>query len=187
MKHNAEAPAQFGQDGVERPSQRVARMVLAAALVVLGLWILHRYLAALVWAAVLAIALWPLYQRLVRALGGHGQQITAPLILTLSIGLVFIVPFAYAAVELARETQVFVQYLVDARHNGIPVPDWVAQQFERLAGCRTTVGTDLLSGSGGIGPSIRRRDSSSADPLRFHLAHPVLPVPRWHRVEPAAD
>ena len=35
MKHNAEAPAQFGQDGVERPSQRVARMVLAAALEVL--------------------------------------------------------------------------------------------------------------------------------------------------------
>jgi predicted PurR-regulated permease PerM len=127
MKHNAEAPAQVVQDGVERPSQRVARMVLAAALVVLGLWILHRYLAALVWAAVLAIALWPLYQRLVGALAEHGQEIAAPLILTLSIGLVFIVPFAYAAVELARETQVFVQYLVDARHNGIPAPDWVAQ------------------------------------------------------------
>ena len=127
MDHNADAVAQPEDGGVERAPQRVARLVLAAGLVLLGLWILHRYLAALAWAAVLAIALWPLYQRLIRALAGHGQRVFAPLILTLSIGLVFIVPFIYAAVEVARETHVFVQYLVDARHNGIPVPEWVPQ------------------------------------------------------------
>ena len=125
MNDNADAPAQPGDDGLERASQRIARMVLAAALILLGLWILHRYLAALAWAAVLAIALWPLYRRLVGALAGQGQRVVAPLILTLSVGLVFIVPFVYAAVEVARETQVFVQYLVDARHSGIPVPDWI--------------------------------------------------------------
>ena len=123
MEHNTDASAPLGED----TGQRIARMVLAAALVLLGLWILHRYLAALAWAAVLAIALWPLYRRLVGALGEHGQRILTPLILTLSIGLVFIVPFVYAAVEVARETHVFVQYLVDARHNGIPVPEWVTQ------------------------------------------------------------
>jgi predicted PurR-regulated permease PerM len=123
MEHNTDASAPLGED----TGQRIARMVLAAALVLLGVWILHRYLAALAWAAVLAIALWPLYRRLVSALGEHGQRILAPLILTLSIGLVFIVPFVYAAVEVARETHVFVQYLVDARHNGIPVPEWVLQ------------------------------------------------------------
>jgi len=127
MDHNADAPAPPEEKGIERASQRIARIVLAAALVLLGLWILHRYLAALAWAAVLAIALWPLYRRLVGALAGHGQRILAPLILTLSIGLVFIVPFIYAGVEVARETHVFVQYLVDARHNGIPVPEWVPQ------------------------------------------------------------
>ena len=123
MEHNTDASAPLGED----TGQRIARTVLAAALVLLGLWILHRYLAALAWAAVLAIALWPLYRRLVGALGEHGQRILGPLILTLSIGLVFIVPFVYAAVEVARETHVFVQYLVDARHNGIPVPEWVTQ------------------------------------------------------------
>ena len=127
MDDNADALAQPGEDGVDRAPQRIARVVLAATLVLLGLWILHRYLAALAWAAVLAIALWPLYRRLVSVFGGYGQRILAPLILTLSVGLVFIVPFIYAAVEVARETQVFVQYLVDARHNGIPVPDWVPQ------------------------------------------------------------
>jgi predicted PurR-regulated permease PerM len=127
MDHNADALAQPEDGGVERTPQRVARLVLAAGLLLLGLWILHRYLAALLWAAVLAIALWPLYQRLVRGLAGYGERVFAPLVLTLSIGLVFIVPFVYAAVEVARETHVFVQYLVDARHTGIPVPEWVPQ------------------------------------------------------------
>jgi predicted PurR-regulated permease PerM len=126
MDHRPGPPAPGGAEP-ERAAQRVARMVLAAVLFLLGLWILHRYLAALGWAAVLAIALWPLYRRLVRALGGHGQRVLAPLVLTLLIGLVFIVPFVFAAVEAARETRVLVQYLVDAQRTGIPVPGWIPQ------------------------------------------------------------
>jgi predicted PurR-regulated permease PerM len=126
MHHRPGPPAPGGAEP-ERAAQRVARMVLAAVLILLGLWILHRYLAALGWAAVLAIALWPLYRRLVRALGGHGQRVLAPLVLTLLIGLVFIVPFVFAAVEAARETRVLVQYLVDAQRTGIPVPGWIPQ------------------------------------------------------------
>lgn len=126
MDHRLDPPAPGGAEP-ERAAQRIARMVLAAALILLGLWILHRYLAALGWAAVLAIALWPLYRRLVQALGGHGQRVLAPLVLTLLIGLVFIVPFVYAAVEAARETQVLVQYLVDAQRTGIPVPGWIPE------------------------------------------------------------
>ncbi len=126
MDHRLDPPAPGGAEP-ERAAQRIARMVLAAALILLGLWILHRYLAALGWAAVLAIALWPSYRRLVRALGGHGQRVLAPLVLTLLIGLVFIVPFVYAAVEAARETQVLVQYLVDAQRTGIPVPGWIPE------------------------------------------------------------
>jgi predicted PurR-regulated permease PerM len=113
--------------GGERASQRIARVVLATALLLLGLWILHRYLAALAWAAVLAIALWPLYHRLLRVLGGRGQRGIAPLLLTLLVALVFIMPFVYAALEVARETHVLAEYLVDARRNGVPVPDWIPQ------------------------------------------------------------
>jgi predicted PurR-regulated permease PerM len=127
MDDNSDAASQSADDNIERAPQRIARIVLAVALVLLGLWILHGYLAALAWAAVLAIALWPLYRRLVSALGGHGQRILVPLILTVTTGLIFIVPFVFAAVEVARETHVFVQYLVDARRDGITVPDWLRQ------------------------------------------------------------
>jgi predicted PurR-regulated permease PerM len=126
MDDKPDPPAPGGVEP-ERAAQRIARMVLAAALILLGLWILHRYLAALGWAAVLAIALWPLYQRLVQVLGGPAQRVLAPLVLTLLIGVVFLVPFVYAAVEAARETHVLAQYLVEAQRTGIPVPGWIPE------------------------------------------------------------
>jgi hypothetical protein len=52
MDHNGDAPTRPADDGLEFTPQRIARLVLAAALILLGLWILHRYLAALAWVAV---------------------------------------------------------------------------------------------------------------------------------------
>ncbi len=104
-------------------SQRIARIVVATALVLLGLWILHRFLPALAWATVLAIALWPLYWRLERAFPGH--RILAPLSATLVVGLVLIVPLVYTAIEVARESGSFIEYIGHARHNGLPMPPWL--------------------------------------------------------------
>ena len=98
-------------------SQRIAGVVLSGALVLLGLWILHRFLPALVWAVVLAIALWPLYRRLLATLPARRQRMLAPLLLTLLIGLVCVVPFLYIAVEGARETRIAV--LSQLRHDDI--------------------------------------------------------------------
>ncbi len=108
-------------------SRRIARVVLAIALVGLGAWILHRFLAALAWAGVLAIALWPLYRRLSVTLPEGKSRILAPLLFTLSVGLIFTVPFIYVAIEGAREVHFIVKFLSDAEHNGVPVPEWVPQ------------------------------------------------------------
>jgi predicted PurR-regulated permease PerM len=109
-------------------SQRIARVVLSIALVLLGIWVLHRFLPALAWGAVLAIALWPFYRRLVRSLAeGHGEGTLVPLLVTALIGFVFAVPFVYVAIEGAREVRVAAQFLGEAQRNGIPVPDWMPQ------------------------------------------------------------
>jgi len=108
-------------------AQRIARAVLAIALVLLGLWILYRFLPALAWASVLAIALWPVYQRLARALPAGEEGILAPLLFTLAIALVFTIPFVYVAIESAREIRVVTHFLAEAQRSGIPVPDWVSQ------------------------------------------------------------
>jgi predicted PurR-regulated permease PerM len=109
-------------------SQRIARVVLSIALVLLGIWVLHRFLPALAWGAVLAIALWPFYSRLVRSFaGGRGEGTLVPLVVTALIGFVFAVPFVYVVIEGAREVRVAAQFLGEAQRNGIPVPDWMPQ------------------------------------------------------------
>ena len=127
MDRDADPPE--GVRGIEpgsgARSQRIAGVVLAAALVLLGLWILHRFLAALAWATILAIALWPLYWRLARAFSPRGHRILAPLVLTLLVGLVLIVPLLYVAFELARESGSFVRYLGEVRDSGLPMPPWL--------------------------------------------------------------
>jgi predicted PurR-regulated permease PerM len=106
-------------------SQRIARIVLAVALGLLGLWILRRILPALAWATILAIALWPLYWRLLRALPGRRNRVLAPLAATLLVGLVLIVPLVYAAIEVARESGSLIQSLGEIRRSGVPMPAWL--------------------------------------------------------------
>lgn len=106
------------------PLQRVGRVVLVAALVLLGLWILQEFLSALAWAGIFAIALWPLYRRLTATLPERGHVVCA-LLVTALVMLVFVVPFVYLAVTLGREVHVVVEMIVAARRDGIPVPDWM--------------------------------------------------------------
>jgi predicted PurR-regulated permease PerM len=107
------------------PAQRLSRVVSAAVLVLLGLWIVHRFLPALAWATILAIALWPLYRRAERAFPPRGHRIGLPLVSTLLIGLVLIVPLAYAGMEVAHESGNLVRYVGELSHNGLPMPAWL--------------------------------------------------------------
>ena len=106
-------------------AQRVSRVVAATALGLLGLWIIHRFLPALAWATILAIALWPLYQRAERAFPPRGYRILLPLAATLLVGLVLIVPLAYAGLEVARESGNLVRYVGELRQSGLPMPAWL--------------------------------------------------------------
>lgn len=108
-----------------RPLQTAARLALAGALVLAGLWVLHEFIVALLWAAILAIALWPLYRRLVRVLPARCEHEVAPLVLVTLVALVFIGPIVALGVAVAREAHVVLPFIAEARHSGIPVPDWL--------------------------------------------------------------
>jgi predicted PurR-regulated permease PerM len=107
--------------------QRVARLVSAAALAALGLWILRPFIAALAWALIFAIAAWPLYERLNRMFAERRQPVLAPLAITVLIGLVFLLPFALLARELVRDAGIILAQFANWRHDGIPMPDWLPQ------------------------------------------------------------
>jgi predicted PurR-regulated permease PerM len=105
-------------------AQRIGRALLATAVIVTAAWVLHAFLAALVWAGIFAIALWPLYQRLI-ANAGHGDRVALPLALTVLIGLIFVAPVGFTAFELARTAHVAVGLVHQARHSGIATPAWI--------------------------------------------------------------
>jgi predicted PurR-regulated permease PerM len=107
--------------------QVVARVALAAAVVAFGLWILHEFLAALAWAAVLAVALWPVYARLQRLMPQRGHWALGPLLATTVVALVIIVPIVLLGIAVARESHYVIKFIGDVRHHGVPAPEWIEQ------------------------------------------------------------
>ncbi len=112
-----------------RPAPRFqarARLVLALALFVAGAWTIKAFLPALVWAAILAIATWPLVRHARARLPGGGYNILLPLVFTLVVALCVLVPLAVAAIQLGREAAVVFHLVEEARRSGIPAPAWLA-------------------------------------------------------------
>ncbi|MDX7952453.1 AI-2E family transporter [Lichenihabitans sp. Uapishka_5] len=106
--------------------QRYARTALVIGLALLGLWIIHDFLGALVWAAILTVALWPVFERACRWWPA-GRRIVWPALFTSLAGLVIIVPLVLIAVQVGRESRDAFAFLHDLESNGIPVPDWVGR------------------------------------------------------------
>jgi len=102
--------------------RRIARTALVIAVVLVGVWMLWRFLPALAWAAVLAIATWPLRVALARR-GLRPDAIAA--LLTLVLALVLVLPLIVLGVEAAHDSIVIVQAVRDIRQNGLGTPDWL--------------------------------------------------------------
>lgn len=113
------------QDVRRTRSQQIARGVLGGVLVLLGIFTLHDFLPALVWAVIFAIASWPLYRRATRRWPPGRHNLALPLLFTAGIALVFLVPLSLIAFEAANEAQGVLVWMEHARHTGVPVPAWV--------------------------------------------------------------
>ncbi len=106
--------------------QRNARLALVAALIGFGLWTIGNFLPALAWASVLAIAIWPLYERAQRRWPPGRHNVLMPTLFTLAIGILFGLPFVVLAIQGAREVQDILALYHKATTSGIAVPDWVS-------------------------------------------------------------
>ncbi len=102
-----------------------ARFIGGFILLLLGSWVLHSFLALLVWAVVLAITTWPIYQRLLASNEVHGKATWAALLLTLLIGALILVPLGYGLSRLLDEAQSLGHILTKAQHVGLPPPVWL--------------------------------------------------------------
>src|ERR1700716_1424967 len=101
------------EERVLRPPQRAAlpldsraragaRSAIAILVVLLALWVARDFLVVLIWAAVIAIAIWPIYIQFAMLPFFAGRSaVLAPLLSTLLIGLILLVPALLAVHQLA--------------------------------------------------------------------------------------
>ena len=105
--------------------QQVAVGALALGLTLLGLYTLWEFLSALVWAAIFAVALWPLYRRTQARLGKGKHNLLLPSVFTLAVALVFVAPLGLIGMQIAKEAHGATEWVRNAQANGIPEPDMV--------------------------------------------------------------
>ncbi|HTC83986.1 MAG TPA: AI-2E family transporter [Rhizomicrobium sp.] len=119
---------------MEQPTKRLtifqinATVAAAGALALCAAFVMSRILPAILWAFVLAIALWPTFQRVRRWKSARSwQRIGAPAALTLLIGILVAAPVGLAAIEIVREADSFLTWINEARLHGMPLPAALAQ------------------------------------------------------------
>src|SRR5271165_2070613 len=104
--------------------QLLGRVIVVAALALLAIWTLWSFLPALGWAAVLAIATWPLRHLLVC---NSMRPTVAAILLTLIVGLVILVPLVLIVTQGAREAVLIVKWIRELRESGLGTPEWLSQ------------------------------------------------------------
>jgi predicted PurR-regulated permease PerM len=107
-------------------TQIVARVVLALVLVGLGIWLLDEFIGALIWAGVLAVAFSPTYQRTKANCPLTRHDWFLPLLFTAAVGLVFVMPIVLIGMQAGREARTVIAWVENARHIGIPAPEFLA-------------------------------------------------------------
>ncbi|MDX2345506.1 MAG: AI-2E family transporter [Legionella sp.] len=98
-------------------------ITLTISVVLMTLFIIHRFIPSLVWAGVITIATYPLYQRWER-LFGKQKNISAFLFTTL-LTLLFIAPVSWLVSVVVKDLQVFLNYLQTLNRHGGELPSFL--------------------------------------------------------------
>lgn len=92
-------------------------IALTLGILMLTLYIVHRFIPSLLWAGIIAIATFPLYRRWCKLFGSSSN--TAAFLFTAIFSLVLLLPLSWAVSLLIKESQLFINYLqLLNRHGG---------------------------------------------------------------------
>ncbi len=108
------------------PVQTRASLVAAGLLLAAGLWTVREFLPALIWAVVIAIGLWPLFDRAGRRWPKHRKTLL-PALAVLAILVVFVIPLTLVALPVAEDAHGAAAFIAHARQSGVPAPQILGQ------------------------------------------------------------
>ncbi|MEA3117728.1 MAG: hypothetical protein QOI13_998 [Paraburkholderia sp.] len=108
-------------------SQRLAGFVLNAVLIALASWVLRDFIAPMVWAGVITIALWPLLLRVSSPRHGQSGATAIACAVTLVVGLFVALPFVFVFAQTLHEAHDLMAWLKATEANGIALPEFVTR------------------------------------------------------------
>jgi predicted PurR-regulated permease PerM len=148
----------------------LARIALIVLLAFLAIWTLWSFLPALGWAAVLAIATWPVREWLVR----NGASPTgAAILLTGAVGLLIVVPLIIVVIEGTRESLLIVRWMRELRQTGIAAPEWLSP-LPFVGGYLATWWQEHLANAEAARALLGRAESLSIGQWTRHLGHELV-------------
>ena len=100
------------------------QLALVGLIIALAIWVTLAFLVPLAWAAVLAIAEWPLFRR-ARARWPRHDGLLAVGFAGVT-ALIVLVPLSLAGVTLAQESQAAMDWLGQVQKTGIAPPPWLS-------------------------------------------------------------
>jgi predicted PurR-regulated permease PerM len=107
------------------PLQRISLAILGLTMAALGVFILQGFVRSLVWAAIFAVALKPLYTHAERRWPQLHRTIVLPGLFPLAVLLVFVVPLVLLLFQLSHEVSALSHLAVDYQKTGVPMPDFL--------------------------------------------------------------
>lgn len=110
----------------QKAIEQIAGLALVGAIVLGCGLVLRPFISAILWAAILCFATWPLYELFRRWL--HGRRSLAAALTTAVLALVLVIPFVVVGLTLTDSIRAGIQWLDESRKEaGIPEPPaWLA-------------------------------------------------------------
>ncbi len=98
-------------------------LAFAASFIVLTAWMLKAFIPGIAWGAVIAISLWPLFERVTL---GFGSGFKNPaLLFSILFLFVFVLPLAYVVYDVVGAYQAGAGYLAKNAEGIVPVPAFI--------------------------------------------------------------
>jgi predicted PurR-regulated permease PerM len=133
------------------PPRSAARWLLLM-IVAAGVYFFHGFLVPVLAALVIAFASWPLYRRLLAAVGGN--RTWAATIAMLAILAFLIIPISLAGKYAIGEVREWGTWAIETNRHGAPTPEWIAS-LPVIGEWLDQQWTAQLGHPGGIGEMIQ--------------------------------
>ena len=148
-------PRLFGRPASERSALigpiSAARWLLVFVLLA-GVYFFHGFLVPVLAALVIGFASWPIYRRLLAAIGGN-RTLGATIAILFVVAFI-VVPITVAAMYAVEELRGWMLWAIETNRVGAPVPPWLAD-IPGIGGWLTTQWTQYVGHPKAIGELVQ--------------------------------